>query len=396
MLTSEAGSASCSQEGNDPERMLLGRPGVPAAPTQQERTVGLRSEIGARLLLMTGLASLFALAWHHFSTIPMLVLGQPSSTGQLQRDREAPFFRELAARSGLPLSIDYVTADAYGLKDDHQLKAMRDGRIDLVSLRFMQNIENEPGLAGFDLPGMVSDFSQARRVVDAYGPSVDRYLQTSYGGKLLGVWSFGPQVMFCRDGLAGLNDLKGRKVRVANPLLAKVIGAVGAVPVILPFNDTREALSLGVVDCAITSAASGDFAGWDELSSHYYPLVFQFGFNGYVISRAKWQQLSTQQQTQLQQSFSRYSGSLWSYSQAQQQLAEACMTGAAACPQSRSNRLTRVAVHNRDRQLLQQLSRRIAVPEWLSLCERSHPGCSRDWRTRLAPVSRLADPIRLP
>ena len=91
----------------------------------------------------------------------MLVLGQPRSVGLLQREQEAPFFRHLTDTTDLPLRITYKTADTFGLKDTHQLEALRDGRVDIASLRFMQNIAREPALEGLDLPGMIPDFQQA-------------------------------------------------------------------------------------------------------------------------------------------------------------------------------------------------------------------------------------------
>jgi TRAP-type C4-dicarboxylate transport system substrate-binding protein len=135
------------------------------------------------MLLLARLAVLFALAWRQFRTIPFLVLGQPRSVGLLQREQEAPYVETLASISGLPLAITYCTADTFGLKDNHQLEALRDGPVDIVSLRFMQNIANEPSLERLDLPRMVPDFAIGRRVADAYHATIDRYLQTSFGAK---------------------------------------------------------------------------------------------------------------------------------------------------------------------------------------------------------------------
>ncbi|MCP9858087.1 TRAP transporter substrate-binding protein DctP [Cyanobium sp. Cruz-8H5] len=221
--------------------------------------------------------------------------------------------------------ITYRTADSFGLKDTHQLEALRDGRMDIVSLRFMQNNAKEPALEGLDLPGMIPDFQQARQVVEAYGPTLDRYLQDSFGAKLLGLWSFGPQVMVCRSPLGGLKDLKGRKVRIASPGLAQLIAAIGGIPAILPFEDTKEALALGMVDCAVTSAASANFAGWTEHTHDYFPLAFQFGFNGYAISLAKWKALRPEEQDRLAQAFRAFSVKLWRYSEDLQRESERCI-----------------------------------------------------------------------
>lgn len=341
-----------------------------------------------RLLLLSSIGLVFGLAWHQFRSIPLLVLGQPRSVGLLQRDQEAPFFRDLAASSGLPLAITHHPAYTFGFKDSHQLEALRDGRLDIVSLRFMQNIATEPSLEGLDLPGMIPDFAMGRRVAAAYGPSVDRYLKQRFGAKLLGLWSFGPQVMVCRRSVGGLEDIRGRRMRVASPGLAQLVAAIGAIPAILPFDETRTALELGMVDCAVTSAASANFAGWTDHTNSFYPLALQFGFNGYVISLRQWNSLSPAEQGRLQQSFDRFCAHLWRYSEDLQRASEQCITGG-PCQGQRRHRLQRVAVSSSDVALLRRLSHEIVLPSWSARCNRIHPDCRRQWDQALAPIMAL-------
>src|SRR4029434_7654352 len=89
----------------------------------------------------------------------------------------------------------------------------------------------------------------------------DKRLQERYGGKLLGIYPFGPQVVFCKVPGAGLADLKGKKVRVYDQSLAKFIEKLGGVPVTISFGETQQALSLCVADSAITGSSSVNSAG---------------------------------------------------------------------------------------------------------------------------------------
>lgn len=166
---------------------------ITTQPARASRFVALPHQVTARLLVMGVMVAAFVLTWRHYNTVPLLVLGQPKSAGRLQRDQEAPFFESLASRARLPLVVSDHTADRYGLVDSHQLDAIRDGRLDMISLRFMQNTQRDPGLGALDLPGMNPDFQTARRVADAYSPILNRYLQSTYGAHLLGIWSFGPR-----------------------------------------------------------------------------------------------------------------------------------------------------------------------------------------------------------
>jgi len=279
------------------------------------------------------------------------------------------------------------------LKDTHQLEALRDGRVDVVSLRFMQNIAKEPALEGLDLPGMIPDFQRARRVAEAYSPTLDRYLQDRFRAKLLGLWSFGPQIMVCRSALGKLSDLQGRKVRIASPGLAQLIAEIGGIPVILPFEDTNKALELGLVDCAVTSAASANFAGWTEHTRYYFPLAFQFGFNGYAISLAKWKALRPEEQDRLAKAFRAFSIKLWRYSEDLQRESERCILGG-SCRELRPSSLRRVPVSGEDVELLQRMSRDVVLPSWSDRCEAHRPGCRRTWDQIVAPVTGFARPTQ--
>ncbi len=44
---------------------------------------------------------------HAQDKIKFKVMGQPLSGGAIQKNKEAPFFETLAAKSGLPIEIDY-------------------------------------------------------------------------------------------------------------------------------------------------------------------------------------------------------------------------------------------------------------------------------------------------
>lgn len=360
------------------------RPSGPAADSR--RTLSAQRQVAARLLLIAGLITAFAVAWRHFAAIPLLVIGQPRAVGLLQRDQEEPFFRNLATTTGLPLKVTYQTTDSFGLKDTHQLEALRDGRIDIVSLRFMQNMAKEASLEGIDLPGRIPNFRKARQVVSAYSPMVDAYLQRSFGVKLLGVWSFGPQVMVCRTPIGRLTDLRRRKVRVASPGLAQLISAVGGTPAVLSFEDTQQALAKGIVDCAVTSAASASYAGWTRFSRYYYPMAFQFGFNGYAISLKRWSSFSPEERRRLTTAFASFSERLWRYSEHLERESEACITGG-RCRILEPQRLVRVQPSQEDVQLLQEISRQVVLPRWSARCEQQHPGCREVWERTVAPIT---------
>lgn len=159
------------------------------------------------------------------------VAGNLVATGLIQQTKEQPFFENFAKNTGLPIDADYKPMDVLGIKDADGLRVLRSGLFDIVTLRLAQVSRDEPFFLGPDIVGLSTDYETARKVVDAYHDVFDKRLQERYGGKLLGIYPFGPQVVFCKTPIAGLADLKGKKVRVYDQSLAKFIERLGGIPV---------------------------------------------------------------------------------------------------------------------------------------------------------------------
>ena len=339
------------------------------------------------------LAALLALglgtAWVTLDRVAMDVVGQPSSTGAIQSQLEKPFFETLAATTGLPLDVRYRTLDEVGLKDTHQLDMLRDGAIDLVSLRFLQNAKSEPTLLGIDLPGLNPDFETARAVIKVYQPVLDRRLQQRYGAKLLGIWTFGPQVFFCRKPIKVLADLAGLRVRVGGATVAHTITAAGGTPVIVAFDDVRDALKNGMVDCAITSSGSANFAGWPQYASHYFPLTTQMGLNGYAISLRVWNQLSSRQQQVLQDAFTKHVEAIWSYARELHEDTSSCNVGG-PCRLGKRYNLMLVQPAPGDAHAL-RAHMLAGIRQWKQDCDQVDAGCSDEWHRLIAPILQTAD-----
>ena len=314
------------------------------------------------------------------------VIGQPLATGLIQKNKEQPFFENFAARTGLPIDADYKPIDTLGIKDTEQLRVMKAGLFDIVSLRISQNSRDEPTILGLDLVGASPDYATARKVANAYFKTVDERLQKQFKVKLLGAWPFGPQILFCKKPISKLADIKGMKVRVYDQNLAKFIEMVGGTPVPISFPDTHQSLSLGVVDCAITGPSSANSAGWPEVSTHQLPLGFQMALQGYAISLKSWNQLKPDQQTKLKTAFDGLTNEIWTYSEELFQDALNCNSGKQPCTTGKPFKLVNVPVSPADGELLRGAVAKVSLPTWAEICDKSNPGCSKNWQAVVAPV----------
>ncbi|MBK1875129.1 C4-dicarboxylate TRAP transporter substrate-binding protein [Marinobacter sp. 1-3A] len=64
-----------------------------------------------------------------------------------------------------------------------------------------------------------------------------------------------PYTLLCREKVASLDDISGKKVRVAAAPWARWVESLGGSPIVMSANESYEALSQGVVDCDIQAAA---------------------------------------------------------------------------------------------------------------------------------------------
>jgi TRAP-type C4-dicarboxylate transport system substrate-binding protein len=318
--------------------------------------------------------------------IKFKVIGQPLATGLIQKNKEQPFFENFAAKTGLPVDADYKPIDTLGIKDTEQLRVMKAGLFDIVSLRVSQNSRDEPTLLGLDLVGASPDYATGRKVAKAYFDTVDARLQQQFNVKLLSVWPFGPQILFCKKPIAKLADIKGMKVRVYDQNLAKFIELVGGTPVPISFADTHQSLSLGVVDCAITGPSSANSAGWPEVTTHQLPLGFQMALNGYAITLKAWNQLKPDQQAKLKAAFDAHTDEIWKYSEELFQDALNCNTGVDPCTTGKKFKLVNVPVSPADGELVRNAVSKVSLPLWAEVCDKSNPDCSKKWNATVAPV----------
>jgi len=98
-------------------------------------------------------------------------------------------------------------------------------------------------------------------------------------------------VLFCRDPVTSLADLKGRRVRTPGGSQNDFIQSIGGQPVAIGFPEVYSALERGVVDCAVTGTATGNGARWYEVTRHLYTLPIQWGVAAYAVNLAWWNRL---------------------------------------------------------------------------------------------------------
>lgn len=313
-------------------------------------------------------------------TLQLKVLGQPLATGLIQKNVEQPFFESFAEKTGIDAEADYKPVDVTGIKDVEELRVLKSGLFDIVSLRMSQVSRDEPTILGLDLVGLNPDYASGRKTVEEFGDAVDARLQERFNSKLLGVWPFGPQVLFCKPEIAGLKDLQGKKVRVYDQNLAQFVASVGGTGVPVAFPEVHQSLARGVVDCAITGPSSANSAGWPEVTGYVLPIGFQLALNGYAINLDTWNKMSAEDQQKLESAFDKLVDEIWTYSEHLYDDAVRCNVGEDPCETVKKYGLVKVPVSEGDLQLVRGAVRDVSFPTWKEVCDASNPDCSSEWR----------------
>ena len=338
-----------------------------------------------KLLLLVS-AALTLAAPAQAQTLKLRVAGNQVAGGLIQQNKEQPFFENFAKTTGLPIEMDYKPMDVVGVKDSDGLRVLKSGLFDIIALRMAQASRDDPTLLGPDIVGLSTDYETARKVWDAWRGPLDQRLQERHGAKLLGVYPFGPQILFCKGAFTSLADMKGKKVRVSDQVLAKFMERIGAIPVTLAFGETQQALERGVTDCAITGPSSANSAGWPEVTTHVMPIGFQVHQVSFAINLAKWNSLTPEQRSGLTAAFQKFETEAWAYSRELWTDAANCNVGRDPCKIGKKFAMKEVPATPADRQLVADAVRNVSFPLWAESCDKVYDKCSGAWKQAIGPM----------
>ena len=147
-----------------------------------------------------------------------------------------------------------------------------------------------PVMAAVDLPMGYTSGTVATRVANEFAKSVNpKELQDV---KVLYVHAHGPGLLHTKKPVRTLEELKGMKIR-ATGLSAKVVEALGGVPVAMPQGGTYEALKKGVVEGTFSPIEV--LKGWKQGEVIKYTTeCYSVGYTTamfIVMNKAKWNAL---------------------------------------------------------------------------------------------------------
>lgn len=337
--------------------------------------------LAAATALATGLG--LAVSAQAQNKVTFQVVGNLGITTQ-SKELEAPFWtKEVPAATNGAITVgSFKPWNEMGLKGPEVFKLLSQGLFDVGTsqLGFVagDNAIND----ATDLAGVSPTIQTFRDVTQAFRPHLERYYEQQLKVKVMGMFSFQAQVLFCRSDIKSLSDLKGRKVRTSGASQADFVAFFGGSGINMAFGEVQQALKNGVIDCAITGTLGGYKAKWFEGAKFLYPLPINWGAGMSAINMASWNKLDAATQRTLTGEYARLEKAIFDQNVRENDIGIACNT-TGPCPEGPPAGMTLAKAAAEDVDLRRQALLNQVLPRWAARCGAE---CVRNWNDTVGKV----------
>lgn len=318
--------------------------------------------------------------------VNVVAITQPIPTQPQYTRVDIPVLRDqLAARTNGRVEVQLSTHAERNLSGTELVRLVRSGQADIAASTLTTLSGDVPILDMVDLAGLAPDIGTARRVAEAMLPVVNRDLER-FGVRMMAIYPFPAQVVYCRAPFTSLADLRGRRVRTFGNSLVDFFTALGAQPVSIGFPEVYSALERGVVDCAITGTGSGVAARWPEVTTHVSSLAVSWALSAYMVNIAWWNRLDPAVRTLLETTLREVGEAQWALGAAATRDGLDCGIGnASACRihTLATRPMTEVTPTAADNAALREIFGRNVLPGFVQRCGAR---CGEIYNQVIAPI----------
>jgi TRAP-type C4-dicarboxylate transport system substrate-binding protein len=335
------------------------------------KTVTFVTSFAALAFAFGGVAGAQDLPKHHFKA---LIHDSPSPHVKLV---EQPFWSEVIPKaSGGQITADANPLDQLGVADEAVLRLLKLGAFDFASFDIVKLGGDDPRFEGCDLSGLTFTFEQTRAACNAWRGTMDRIMQQNWNSKLLAIASAPPQAIWCAPEIKGIDDLKGKKLRVYSKTMIDFANAVGATPLNINFREVVTSLQNKVVDCAVTGTSVGNVSGWIEVTKYLMPISLGWAVNVHVVNLNTWKRLDPKVQAFLTKQFAEMEDRFWATMKATADDAENCNVGKQPCKFGKLANMTVVRLTDADQAKFKKLMQETVLKGWV---KRAGAEAAKEW-----------------
>jgi TRAP-type C4-dicarboxylate transport system substrate-binding protein len=311
------------------------------------------------------------------------VVGSWSSLS-LYKEYEKPYWKKEFNKEFADTKVRLSSLGQVKLKGAAVYRELAKGVFDVVSTVGGYVVSDSQTIAGLDFPAIANDLATAKKVVEAYKKTLDNALKNDFNSKLLSVVPYPSQVLFCKEEVKSLKDLKGKKVRASGWTVAEFLDGIGATGITMSYSEVPQSLQRGVIDCAVTGGLSGYLSGWGEVSEYLYPLPI--GGWAYVVTAMNmdtWNSFTKAEQNKLLNSIDKkITTPAWIKTDYETSEGEKCLTGQ-DCSYGKANNMKLVKVQDADKTLSKEILVTKVIPKWV---KKVSPQIVQEWNDSVGKI----------
>ena len=316
------------------------------------------------------------------SPVVLNAVGTWSSLTNFQKHEEPFFNQRLREASDGNIVGKIQSQSGLGLKGFEIMRLVKNGVFDFAfGLPGYVAAENAI-FEGADLSSLTQDIDTQRKVSNAYYPTLEKAFADIYNAKLLMLYPFPSQTLWCNGEVNGIEDLNGKKIRVYSTTLGDFVEGVGGTSVTVSFSEVIPALEKGVVDCAITGTMSAYTAKWNQVATHAYTLRVGWGLAFGAMNMDKWNSLSADQQALMQSAIATLTDAMWAETATEDDVAISCITGG-ACKVGEAGSMTLVEPSKADLKARDAIATDVVLARWAERCGEE---CAANWNATVGPI----------
>lgn len=296
---------------------------------------------------------------------------------------EGPFWNEhIAEASDGQIVGEIKPQTELGLKGFEIMRLVKNGVFDFAfGLPGYVAAENAV-FEGADLSSLTQDIETERKVAEAYFPVLEQAFADIYNAKLMMLYPFPSQTLWCNTEINGIDDLKDKKIRVYATTLGDFVEGVGGTSVTVPFAEVIPALEKGVVDCGITGTMSAYTAKWHQVATHAYTLRVGWGLAFGAMNMDSWNAMTPEQQALLESELATLNDQMWAETATEDEVAISCITGG-ECAIGEPGQMTLVEPSEEDLKRRDEIAADVVLARW---AERCGPDCAATWNETVGPI----------
>lgn len=200
-----------------------------------------------------------------------------------------PWAEKVMEASDGRVNIELFPGGTLGRDGSKQIKMLKDGVADIAFIIPAYNPGLFPDNSVIELPDTAANATEGS--IAFWRLLEDGMLRGYEEFEVLGMFTTAPYSIHGTEPIDTIDDLKGKKVRVAGKLEQQCVEALGAVPVGMPISKIPESLSRGVIDATPMHYAALHAFGIAGATDHHYHNVLGSLPFGFIMTREKFDAL---------------------------------------------------------------------------------------------------------